>query len=273
MSRSRQPWAPCNRLPGEHYDAWHKRNHEAHREAWRAEKIARGEWLSAEAYAEKTGRPGATLTPAEALRAQEAEPIQETTEAATAETSRAALDTATGGWEAAFGAEAAALGKDAAVLAGFAFAAEVIREGAEVDLGHAARQSAAAALKGTARNVATRGVAAGIRRGTAALGLNLGAAGARNALRGNAVSALAGLVVAQGIDTVNLARGTMQLGEYGRRAAGNVARTGGGLGGSVVGGALGTLVLPGIGTAIGSFLGGMFGSVGAHAATDALLDR
>lgn len=272
MSRSRQAWAPCNRRPGEHYDAWHKRNHEAHRDAWRAEKIARGEWLSAEAYAEKTGRPGATLTPAEALRAQEAAPIQETTEAPTAEPSRAPQGTATDGW-AEFGVEAAAIGKDAVLLAGFAFAAEVIREGAEVDFGHAARQSAETALKGTARNVATRGVAAGIHRGATALGLKLGAAGARSALRGNAVSALAGLMVAQGIDTVNLARGTLEFDEYKRRAAGNVARTGGGLGGSVVGGALGTLVLPGFGTAIGSFLGGLFGSAGAHAATDALLER
>lgn len=85
---------------------------------------------------------------------------------------------------------------------------------------------------------------------------------ALSSLKGNAVGAAAGFIVAQAKDTYHLVNGDIDSREYGTRSLENTGETVGGLGGAALGAAVGTLIFPGVGTAIGSFVGGMVGSIG-----------
>jgi hypothetical protein len=46
------------RQKGESYGDWLKRNHKRYKKDWEAEKRSKGDWLPADEYEKKTGRPG-----------------------------------------------------------------------------------------------------------------------------------------------------------------------------------------------------------------------
>jgi hypothetical protein len=92
-------------------------------------------------------------------------------------------------------------------------------------------------------------------------------------LRGNALGALAGLVVDQGVDSIRLASGKLRGAEYVERSAENAASAAGGFGGAAVGTAIGTALLPGVGTVLGSIAGGILGGVGLNAGAKRLIKR
>lgn len=168
-------------------------------------------------------------------------------------------------------------GKHTGINAGIGAAEGIIRECATYkgDLAGSAGRVAKTAAYAGARSVGIKAVeqqlekrvAGAIFKETAKVGLKeAGKQGvkqaARSALRGNAVTNTAFLVVDQAVDTYRLARGEIKSGEYGCRTCENVASAGGGVGGAMAGAALGTAIFPGVGTVVGGIVGGMAGSFG-----------
>lgn len=140
MTRENTAWSPVNRLPGESADAWRRRAHAAHRDAWKREKIRSGTWLSPEDYAREKGRPGSALTPAEAALAPSPAPA-----AAPDPVVQPAASTPV----------YVGLAHDAGMAAALSLATTIARGG---DVGEAATNAAGAAAKAVAVGAVREGV-------------------------------------------------------------------------------------------------------------------
>ena len=84
------------------------------------------------------------------------------------------------------------------------------------------------------------------------------------AMKSNIVTAGIGMAITSANDVVQFCRGKQSGGEFAKNMTKNAVETGGGLAGSGVGAAIGSLFCPGIGTAIGAFVGCMIGGCGAR---------
>lgn len=295
--RSSTHWAPLDRLPGESAERWCRRNAQAHRAAWQADKIARGEWLPADEYVRVTGRQGKALSPlAEAVAASkrvEAKASPKTT----APTDAPARPAEEGS---ALTHELGGIGVSVGIATGVELARGLARG---TDAGTVARRVAVTGAQAAARSAATRAVTVGLEKafvsatvevakeagktalkeGGKAVGKEVAKSAAKElgksaakeagktALRGNVFGAVAALVVDQGVDTARLAAGDIDRDEYARRTAENVGSAGGSLGGTAAGAAIGTAICPGIGTVIGGVLGGLLGGFGGQRAARAVV--
>lgn len=124
-----------------------------------------------------------------------------------------------------------------------------------------------------ALKIAHSGARAGVAMGGRALGAfslqelaksaakRVGSVGLKRVAGSNVATGVAFATVEQTIDTVHLARGTIDGPEYGKRTFQTAGATGGALGGIAVGAALGSIV-PIIGTGVGAVVGGIVGGAG-----------
>ena len=280
MKNSKGHWAAIDRRRGESAESWARRNRAHHAGAWQNDKVARGEWLSAEDFARLTGRPGKVLSPtnesiAGLLRgAKAAAPAVEKVVAAPprkrAERTTKRTNVASGALQdGAFGAVFAGV---EAIFRGDS-AAEVAKK--------AARSGAAGVARSAATSVVHEGILRVVAKGSGTAARQVARAGTRQAvsrtaqsaaksvLRGNVVAATAGLVVEQAVDTFRWATGDIDGNEYGKRSVENAGGAAGGFGGAALGAALGSAIFPGVGTVVGGFLGGLFGGWGGSAAAGA----
>lgn len=158
----------------------------------------------------------------------------------------------------------------AAVVGGVISAGVAAVEG--IDDLRRGRIDAATCAKRVAVSGATGAAAAGgrtaaaltLKEGAKQLASRTGAETLRRAAGSTAGTAVVFALVEQGIDTVALARGQIDGREYGARACGTLATSGGAYGGALAGAALGSAV-PVVGTALGAVVGSIVGalSVGA----------
>ena len=89
----------------------------------------------------------------------------------------------------------------------------------------------------------------------------------------NVLTAAACLLVDQGIDTAQLARGKINKKEFRRRSAENAGGAFGGLGGAATGATIGTFLCPGIGTTLGGIIGGLVGGIGGSHKSGELAEK
>ncbi|MFI5297234.1 MAG: hypothetical protein ACHREM_03985 [Polyangiales bacterium] len=158
-------------------------------------------------------------------------------------------------------------------------AGEVFEQGRATDVRVTAKKVALVGVTSAGRAVATRGVEIGlevlgrqmIAEGARQTGRAVARQTAKSAMRGNALTAVAALIVEQGLDTYRLAAGDIDGDEYGRRSVENVGSSGGGLGGAAAGAALGTAICPGVGTIVGGFIGGLLGGLLGNGAARTLV--
>lgn len=90
---------------------------------------------------------------------------------------------------------------------------------------------------------------------------------------GPVIAYVASYVVDQSVETYRVATGAIGRREYVLRSRRLALETAGAAGGTWAGAVMGTLVLPGLGTAVGSLAGGYLGGAGAVALNEALLQR
>lgn len=128
---------------------------------------------------------------------------------------------------------------------GLDYAGRIGKSAAETGVGAGARTVVALGVKEASKQIAARAGLEAVRR---VAGSNVG-------------TAVAFTAVEQAWDTVRLARGQIDVSQYGEKTVQNAGSSGGALGGALGGAAIGTALFPGVGTAIGGLIGGIGGGI------------